>query len=460
MMTGGEGLEKQSLRAYMKRLEDNNQLLVCEKEVNPKFDMGALVRKFNGTRAMLFKRPKGYSMPAVAGICGCRTRYAELLEVPSDQLIFPLTEAVANPQPYKVVSGGPVKENIIKRGIDVKKMFPVPTFHEKDSNPFITAGIVAVKDSTTGKTHTSVRRLQVLGGNKLSVLIESPLLMDQGAEFDRNNKPMEIAVILGYDPIFMVASQVNSQIYGLDKYEVDSALRGEPLELVKCETVDLLVPAYAEIVIEGIIPPKVREKEGPFGEMAGYYGGGNMQPVMEISCITHRNNPIFQFNFPSSSEHVLPNGLMREMHLYWQVKNMVPSVKAVHLPTVGGCRFHAIVSIKKTSEGDGKSAIIAALASNKDVKHVVIVDHDVDIFNPRDVEWAIATRVQADQDIVIIPGAKGSPLEPTHELRGVTAKLGIDATAPLGSLEGKFERTKIPGSEKINLRDYFPGLEG
>jgi 2,5-furandicarboxylate decarboxylase 1 len=282
--------------------------------------------------------------------------------------------------------------------------------------------------------------------------------MDQCADFDRNNKPMEIAVILGYDPIFMVASQVSSQIYGLDKYEVDSALRGEPLELVKCETIDMLVPAYAEIVLEGIIPPKVREKEGPFGEMAGYYGGGNMQPIMEVSCVLQRNNPIFQFNFPSSSEHVLPNGLMRETHLYWQIKNMVSSVKSVHLPTVGGCRFHAIISIKKTNEGDGKSAILAALASNKDVKHVVVVDHDVDIFNPRDVEWAIATRVQADQDVVIIPGAKGSPLEPTHELRGVTAKMGIDATAPLGSLNNKFERTKIPGSDRLNIKDYFPGI--
>ncbi len=451
-------MEKQSLRAYLKKLEDNNQLLVCEKEVDPKFDMGALVRKFNGTKTMLFKKPKGYNVPAVAGVCGCRQRYADIFNVANDELVFPLTEAVANPKPYKVVSTGPVKENIIKRGIDIKKMYPIPTFHEKDSNPFITAGIVAVKDSETGRIHTSVRRLQVLGGNKLSVLIESPLLMDQCAEFDNNNKPLEIAVILGYDPIFMVASQVNSQVYGLDKYEVDSALRGEPLELVKCETIDMLVPAYAEMILEGVIPPKVREKEGPFGEMAGYYGGGNMQPIMEVSCILQRNNPIFQFNFPSSSEHVLPNGLMREMHLYWQIKNMVSSVKAVHLPTVGGCRFHAIISIKKTNEGDGKSAILAALASNKDVKHVVIVDHDVDIFNPRDVEWAIATRVQADQDVVIIPGAKGSPLEPTHEMRGVTAKMGIDATAPLGSLNNKFERTKIPGSDRLNIKDYFPGI--
>lgn len=446
---------RQSMRDYIKVLGEKNQLMVCEKEVDPRFELGSLIKKFNGIKPILFKKVKGYNITAVAGICGERSRYAEIFKRNNEDIIFSLMEAVANPMPYEVVSTGPIKENIIKRNIDIKKLFPVPTFHEKDSNPFITAGIVVIKDRKTGKNHTSVRRLQVLGGNRLSVLIESPLLLDQYFDMEKENESMEIAVILGYDPIFMVASQVNSQIYGLDKYEVDSALRGEPLKLTKCETVDLMVPAYAEIVIEGFMPPKIREKEGPFGEMAGYYGGGTPQPIMEITAVCHRDNPIFQINFPSSSEHVLPNGLMREMHLYQQVKNIIPSVKAVHLPIVGGCRFHAIVSIHKTSEGDGKSAIIAALASNKDVKHVIIVDDDVDIFNATDVEWAIATRVQADKDVVIIPGARGSGLEPTHELRGVTAKMGIDATAPVGGLKGKFERTRIPGWDKINITDYF-----
>jgi len=446
---------RQSMRDYLKILEEKKQLMICEKEVDPKFELGAVIKKLNGIKPVLFKKIKGCDITAVAGICGERSRYAELLNTSNEGIVFSLMEAVANPMPYEVVSSGPVKENIIRRNIDIKRLFPVPTFHEKDSNPFITAGIVVVKDRKTGKSHTSVRRLQVLGGNRMSVLIESPMLLDQYFDMEKEDEPMEIAVILGYDPIFMVSSQVNSQIYGLDKYEVDSALRGEPLKLVKCETADLLVPAYAEIVIEGFMPPKIREKEGPFGEMAGYYGGGTPQPIMEITAVCHRSNPIFQINFPSSSEHVLPNGLMREMHLYQQVKNIIPTVKAVHLPTIGGCRFHAIVSIRKTSEGDGKSAIIAALASNKDVKHVVVVDEDVDIFDPADVEWAIATRVQADKDVIIIPGARGSGLEPTHELRGVTAKMGIDATAPFGGLEGKFERTSIPGWERINISDYF-----
>jgi len=448
-------VERQSLRSYIERLKANNQLWVCQREVDPKFELGAVIKKFNGTRAVWFDSIKGYKTPAVAGICGCRKRYAEILNTSSEEIIFKLMEAVSNPQPYRIVTTGPVKENTVKRNIDILRMLPVPTFHEKDSAPFITAGIVAVKDSKSGKIHTSVRRLQVIGGNKISILIESPMLLDQYSELENSNIPMEVAIILGYDPIFMAASQVNSQIMGVDKYEVDSALRGESLELVRGETTDLLYPAYSEIVIEGIMPPRVRQKEGPFGEMAGYYGPATDQPIIEITSISHRNNPIFQINFPSSNEHVLPNGLMREMYLYLQVKNMIPSVKAVHLPTIAGCRFHAIISINKTSEGDGKSAILAALASNKDVKHVVVVDHDVDIFDPLDVQWAIATRMQADRDVVIIPGARGSGLEPSHNLRGVSAKMGIDATAPLGCEGAKFERTKIPGYKNIKIEEYF-----
>lgn len=449
-------METQSLRAYLSKLEANRQLLVCEKEVDPKFEMGALVKKFNGTRTVLFPKIKGHKISAVGGICGNRDRYAELLGVKNDEIIFPLMNAVANPKPYKVVASGPVKENVIKRNIDLCRMVPAPTFHEKDSNPYITASIVVIRDLETGRFFTSVRRMQVLGGNRLSILVESPMMYEQMMAFEKINKPLEVAIILGYDPILILASQANSQIFGLDKYEVDSAIRGESLELVKCETIDMLVPAYAEMVFEGSIIPKVREKEGPFGEMAGYYGGGTMEPIVEISAVCHRNNPIFQFNFPSSHEHVLPNGLMREMFLYQQIKNIVSTVKSVHLPTIGGCRFHALISIKKTNEGDGKSAILAALSSNKDVKHVVVVDDDIDIFNREEVEWAIATRVQADLDVVIIPGAKGSSLEPTHEIRGVSAKMGIDATAPLGSLTGKFERTKIPNWDEINPEDYFP----
>ena len=225
------------------------------------------------------------------------------------------------------------------------------------------------------------------------------------------------------------------------------------LELVECETVDILVPASAEIVLEGKIKPNVRKPEGPFGELMGYYGGKNSHPVIEISAISHRDNPIFQLAFPCREEHV-SNGLIREVELYNYLKNQV-NVVDVNISEGGGYRFNAFVAIDKENAGDGKSSIITALSSNSDLKQVVIVDTDVNIYDLMDIEWAITTRSQASLDMVIVKGALGSPLEPSHDLRGITDKVGIDATKPLGDIEGKFERTKIPNFEHIDINKYI-----
>ena len=244
---------------------------------------------------------------------------------------------------------------------------------------------------------------------------------------------------------------------GVDKYEVDSALRGEALELVKCESVDLLVPAYAEIVLEGKLVPGKRELEGPFGELMGYYGPQNPHPIIKVDTITHRNDPIFQIAFPCREEHV-SNGLIREVEMYYALKNQV-NVRDVNVTEGGGYRFNAFASIKKEKPGDGKSAILASLGANRDLKQVVIVDEDVDIFDLQDIEWAITTRSQASLDFVTIEGAIGSGLEPSHGLRNVTDKVGIDATKPLEDKEAKFERAFIPDYEDIDISKYFPNIK-
>lgn len=441
------------LRATMSELKRKGYLLECNKEVDPKFELGAVLKYYKNEVPMLFNRVKGSTVPVVGALFGSRKLYYEMLGTTKEERIFKMMDAVANPMPAKSVSKGPIMENIITKNIDIPKMFPIPTFHEKDSSSYITAGLVVVKDPETGKNHVSVRRLQVNEGNEISILIASPLATNHFLEMEKQNKPVEVAIVLGYDYSLLLASQISSQTYGVDKYEVDSALRGEPTELVKCQTVDIEVPAYSEIVFEGIIKPNKREIEGPFAELMGYYGAVAPHPVVEVKAIMHRNNPIFQTAFPCREEH-LSNGLIREMELYLAVKNLV-DVKDVNVSISGGCRFHAFVSINKRNEGDGKSAILGALASSKDVKHVVIVDDDVDIFDPDEIEWAIATRVQASKDLVIIPDALGSGLEPSHVVKGTTDKLGIDATKPLGEKSEKFERAIIPGYEKIDIQKYF-----
>lgn len=444
------------LRSTLDFLRERNLLLECNREVDHIYEMGAVLSYFSNKQPILFNKIKNNPLSSIGALYGDREIIYSLLGINHENRIERFMDALVNPKPYKVVNTGPVKENIIKRNIDLPKMFPINKFQEKDSSSFITAGVMVVKDPTTGKFYTSIRRLQVNGGNKLSALIASPKLTNDFLKLEKEGKALEVAIVLGYDAPFLMASQYSSATYGVDKYEIDSNLRGEPLELVPCETVDLLVPAHAEIVLEGKIVPGKRELEGPFGELMGYYGSQAPHPIIEVTCVLHRNDPIYQTAFPCREEHV-SNGLIREMELYYHLKNQLDVVD-VNVTEGGGYRFNAFVSIRKHREGDGKTAILASLGLNKDLKQVVIVDDDVDIFDLRDIEWAITTRAQASQDLVIVEGALGSSLEPSHDIRGVTDKLGIDATKPLNDKSGRFSRAIIPGYGNIDIRKYFPNI--
>jgi len=449
-------VERQMLRYTLEELKKMDQLLVCERQVSPEYELGAVLTYFRNKKPILFNRVKDSSVRVAGGLYGDRDIVYRLLHTDRETRLFKFMEAIANPKPYRVVSTGPVKDNIIRGNIDLPKLFPIPKFQGRDSSSYITAGVLVVKDPDTGKFYTSIRRFQVNGGNSISVLIASEKLTNDFLKLEKQNKPLEVAIVLGYDAEFLLASQISSATYGVDKYEVDSALRGEPLELVKCESVDLLVPAYAEIVLEGKIVPGVREVEGPFGELMGYYGRRAPHPIIRIDTVLHRNNPILQVAFPCREEH-LTNGLIREIELYNSLKNQVDVVD-VYVTEGGGYRFNAFVSINKKRKGDGKSAILAALGFNRELKNVVVVDPDVDIYDVQEIEWAITTRAQASQDFVIVPGALGSSLEPSHDLRGVTDKVGIDATKPLEDEDGRFERATIPGYENIDIRKYFPNI--
>lgn len=450
-----ESLEKQMLRYTLDRLKTENNLLECEREVDYVYEMGAVLSHFKNKRPILFNKIKNTKFKSIGGLYGNRDIFFDLLDTTTEDRNYKFMEALINPMPYKTLETGPVKENIIKRNIDIMQ-FPINKFNGGDSSNYITAGVLVLKDPHTNKYHTSVRRFQVNKGNEISALIGSYKLTNDFLELERQGKSLEVAIILGYDAPFLLASQYPSSTYGVDKYELDSALRGEALELVKCETKDLLVPAYAEIVLEGRLVAGKRELEGPFGELMGYYGGRAPHPIIEIDAIIHRNDAIYQTAFPCEEEH-LTNGLIREMELLYYLKNQM-DVRDVYVTEGGGYRFNAFISLNQKRKGEAKSAIISALGLNKDLKQVVIVDDDVDIYNLRDIEWAITSRAQGSLDFVIIPGALGSSLEPSHDLRGVTDKFGIDATKPLGEVSKKFERAKIPGFEKVDINKYFPNI--
>ncbi len=450
-------MEKQMLRFTLKQLEKSKNLLTCRKEVDPHYELGAVLKYFRNKRPVLFNKVKGSRFRAVGGLYGDRDIMYSLLGINHKNRIGKFAAAIADPQPYRILDKGPIKDNIISKDIDLLRLFPIPKFQEKDSAEFITAGVLVVKDPETENHYTSIRRFQVNGGKQISILIGSTKLTNDFLAAEKVGKDLEVAVILGYDAPFIMASQVSSATYGLDKYEIDSALRQEPLDLVPCQKVDLLVPACSEIVLEGRMVANKRELEGPFGELMGYYGKAAPQPVIEIDAVMHRTDPIFQISFPCREEH-LANGLIRETELYYHLNNQVDVID-VNVTEGGGYRFNAFISINKKAAGDGKTAALAALGANRELKQVVIVDGDVDIFDEQDIEWAITTRTQGSKDIAIIAGALGSSLEPSHDLRGVTDKVCIDATKPLGEKAVPFARAVIPAYENIDIRSYFANTE-
>ncbi|SFJ81688.1 UbiD family decarboxylase [Thermoflavimicrobium dichotomicum] len=448
-------MKAKTFRTWLEHLQSVGRLAVIDKKVSLEFELAAIAKKLDGKKSTYFTQVEDYAVPVVSGICSTRVDFAEALETDQYEMIPKFIKAVTSPLPCRLVEDeeAPVKENIIKDNIDLMKMFPIPVHHEKDSGNYITAGLFIVRDPVTRKQNVSIHRLQVSGKDKLGALILPRHTFHLYKQAEEAGRPLECAIAIGVDPVTLLASQASTP-FGVDELEIAGALRNEPLEVVRCETVDIDVPAYAEIVLEGKILPHVREPEGPFGEFPKYYGPRSDKEVVQITAVTHRNNPIFYTIVPAGYEHLLLGGIPREASLFQTIRQTVPTVKAVHMSPGGTCRYHAIVSIKKRNEGEAKNAIFAAFANSFDIKHVVVVDEEVDIFNMEEVEWAIATRFQAEKDLIVVHGAQGSKLDPSTN-NGVGSKMGFDCTVPLNSEPMKYLRIQIPGYDQINLEEYI-----
>jgi 2,5-furandicarboxylate decarboxylase 1 len=220
--------------------------------------------------------------------------------------------------------------------------------------------------------------------------------------------------------------------------------------VTRCLTKEIRVPAGAEIVLEGRLLADVREPEGPFGEFPQYYGERALRHVIEVTAVTHRRTPLFHTIVGGSREHLLLGGIPREASFLSHLRRSFPSVRDVHLSRGGTCRYHLAVQIDKRSEGEAKNVILGALAVHYDVKHVTVVDTDVDVHDPTEVEWAVATRFQADRDLVVVAGTQGSKLDPSTD-GGVGAKMGLDATVPLSAPEMTFTRIRVPGQREMDV---------
>ncbi|UFJ42002.1 UbiD family decarboxylase [Brevibacillus humidisoli] len=445
----------QSLRAWLRYLHNKEELAVVTKPVSTRYEIAAYTKHLDGSRPVYFPDVDGYTIPVVSGIASTRQHFAEALGCRTDEMIDKFLHAIDHPIPSEMVKSeaAPVQQHVVTEDIDLMKMFPICLHQEKDSGPYITAGLAIVRDPETGKQNVSIHRLQVSGKNRLGALILPRHTFAAFKKMEEKGEPLEIAIVLGVDPILMLASQAIAPL-GQDELEIAGGLRGEAVPVVRCKTVNIDVPAYAEIVLEGKILPHVREPEGPFGEFPAYYGPKSNKEVIEIHCVTHREKPIYQACLAGSDENLLLGAIPREASLLRALRNTVPTVRNVHLTMGGKCRFHLVVSMKKRNEGEAKNVIFAAFAGHYDVKKVIVVDEEIDIFDMDQVEWCVATRFQAERDLVVVHGALGSKLDPSAD-DGVSSKLGFDCTVPLGAEPEDYEVTRIPSMEGYHFDQHI-----
>jgi 2,5-furandicarboxylate decarboxylase 1 len=432
----------QGLRGFLQQLDAADELLRIKEEVKREHEVSAIIRLAGG-RAVLFERIEGFEIPVVGNVFGNRRKLEIALNCSWDDAVQKYLRSMTQLVPPVLVDHGPVHDEIAI-GNDVNLLtLPAPIINEKDAGYYIDAGIIIAKDPEFGP-NLSEHRLMVTGPRKTGILVgDYSHLNSYIKRAWSRGQPLEVAVAIGCDPILYIASQVMKSIE-FNEYEIAGALKGSPIELVRCRTIDVEVPASAEIVLEGVIRPDNYAPEGPFGEFTGYYTPGDSgalgslrQPVIEYQAMTTRSQPIFQTLYLGKPPHecLYLSSLPKTAELYRQVREVVPQVKAVYF-TPGGCgRYHAVASIIKRSDGDAKLALAAMLSSRIGVKHAVVVDDDIDIYNPHEVEWAIATRTQFDIDSVIIQNAPHviDPSAVKHSNRLIT-KVGFDATRPVSGI--------------------------
>jgi len=435
-----------SLREFVEEMEEKGGVAHVKAQVSPSYEISSVMKSFDGGPLLIFDSVKGYRTKVVANVCGTRERICSALGVTPENLYKRLIDAWRSPTPAKVVKEGPVKEVVEKA--DLSKI-PILRHFEKDAAPYITSGIVSAR-SPDGKTeNVSIHRLMVVDKNHLAIRLVPRHLFKLWSMAKEKGKGLEVAISIGLHPTLLMAA-TSVLPFGVSEFSVANVLLKEGLRLIKCENVSAYAPGDAELVLEGTISARKEILEGPLVDITGTYDVQRSQPIVEITSLMHRQDYIYQALLPSGTEHRLLMGLPHETMIWEAVANVVPVVRDVNL-SAGGCGWlHAIISIEKQTEGDGKNALMAAFAAHPSLKHAVVVDTDIDVFDFEDVEWAIATRFQANEDLVVIPNARGSTLDPSADQEtGSTTKLGIDATRPLTKPTNKFIRAKIPTSEQV-----------
>ncbi|MFM0702712.1 UbiD family decarboxylase [Paraburkholderia sediminicola] len=442
------------MRHYLSRLRARGELLSVAREVDPRYELAAVARRLQQetTRPVLFENVRGSTMPVLLNLYTDHDRLREIIRCnPNETFCARLdreitlaatldtpTETVAHPADW-----------ITGKLSDL----PIPTYHERDGAPYITAGVFLAKDPDTGRSNLSFHRSMLVSDDELRIRLgNSHDLARFQARAEARGEALEAVILIGAAPEIFMSACVSLPPDG-DEISLAATMRGGPIAMRRALTVDLDVPLSAEIVIEGRILPNVRRPEGPFGEFMGYYVEVGDNHVFEVTHVGWRQGAVFQGLICGSDEDLRPLEAATAARIYKSVASQVRGVLDVSCqPTV----MNTIIKIDKQYDGHAQHALLAALGSHLDYnKLVIVVDKDVDIYNLDEVIWAFLTRGRADTRTMVLHDVPGFYRDPHKDHWG---RLAIDATKPWGR-EAEFERKKIPGVDSIVLGDYLPQFD-
>jgi 2,5-furandicarboxylate decarboxylase 1 len=444
------------IRDFVAYLKEHGELLTLPTPLDPRFELSTILSELGKREApaILFEKVKGYQFPVVGNLLGTKKRLSIALGVDQEDLVeAPLQKLEKKVSPILISNRSQRMVITKKEKIDLLKLLPILTHYSKDSGPYITSGITSARDLKNRTIGRGLHRMEVRGKDELGISLLNPPLSEIYAQYKKENKKMEVATVIGVDPAILIAT-VFKIPRGIDKLSVAGGLRGEPVPMVKADTVDLDIPAHAEIVIEGVIVPKGKEMDGMLGESSGYYMTFPKSPSIHVTGITYRKEALFQAIVPWGLEVDNLLSFIHGMDFIPKMKKEFPSIQKIHMiPRTFGS--HVVISIDMDNKGEIRRALTFAL-SFSNVKKAVVVDGDVEVENDHEVEWAIATRFQADQDLIVIRDLRGQPIDPSSKEGFSTTKIGIDATRP--KKEG-FEKVDVPKEVKSRLASMLKNLK-
>ena len=441
------------LRGFLADL--GSDLLPIRQAFDPKHEMAALLRAMpaNGP-AVLFENVSGHPRARVLGnLVASRARVARALGTTEENLAACYLERTRQGIAPRITTDAPVKEVQHHSPADLAALLPVLTHYAGDAAPFVTTGVVLCHDPISGRRGMGIHRMMVKGGNRMGILLANPPLSQFHAHAEASGRPLDIAVALGVEPALLIAAVVKTGPQGPDKMDLAGALRGAPVDMVRAETVAVDIPARAEIIIEGRILPGLREPEGPFGENTGYYFS-NISPVVEVTAITHRQDFIYPALCPWTADVDSLLSLAAGTELLGQLRSQIAGIADLDL-TTGTCGFTAVIAMKQPRPTEVRRLMHLALSMDKRLKLVTVVDDDVDIRNPREVSWALATRFQPDRDTVILSGMEGYVIDPSCGGGGSGSRMGMDATRGSGQ---EFDKITIPAAAAAKARAVMAEL--